>query len=300
MSNIPLRHPHHPYPPDTTGFYQCSVPLSNLGHHPLPGIWKVYYYPGMYDYIDAAKEKEAPVAAPSLFAHHALPARNFTLRPIHKQSSDWVVALLFVGLIFFAWIQTLYSKRLAQIIKAALQPYFLNQLEREGDLVTERINYGLSVIYAISASLLIVLSARVLGIPYFYKSFAFSVVALMVALLLFRLFKAVLIHLSGFVFEMQGVARNFRIIELLFSNIAGLLLMPLVVLLYFWQMPAIIYISGIIVLILFVVRLVRLFLSGMANGSYNLFYLFLYLCTLEILPVLLLIKAMQFYLKNAA
>jgi len=196
------------------------------------------------------------------------------------------VACLFI----LAWIQTSYAKRLGQIFKAVAQAHNVNQLEREGNLFKERISLGLGFIfYTISSIFVFLIVRRFAGIPDGFHDLTFTAI-IMGGILVYQLIKSSLVILSGIIFDTREAARQYQLNILIFNDIIGITLFPLAIIVFYWDNLLLMTTGIILVLLLLLYRLYRGILTGLTNKSYNLFYLFLYLCTLEILPLILLYK----------
>ncbi|MFN7014237.1 MAG: DUF4271 domain-containing protein, partial [Bacteroidia bacterium] len=99
--------------------------------------------------------------------------------------------------------------------------------------------------------------------------------------------------IAGFILEKGKVVSEYLLSTLLLFNITGTLLFPISIgLEYSHKIPSYIIINtGIIFLIFaFLFKLYKGLNIASSNNSLHLFYLFLYICTLEILPVAIAVK----------
>ena len=112
-------------------------------------------------------------------------------------------------------------------------------------------------------------------------------------------FKFLFIQFVGVVFNIYPVARQYAFNVYLLNNILGLLLIPLVAIAYYSGGPAdtwAIYAGIALFIVFFVLRFLKSLSIEDVIAPVNLMYLFLYLCTLEILPLLVAIKVVTTYL----
>lgn len=75
----------------------------------------------------------------------------------------------------------------------------------------------------------------------------------------------------------------------LFNNVAGLILLPIVTLTYYSHLfdPAVyMWIAGAVLALTFLLRVIKSLIMGANEARVPVFYIFLYICTLEISPVL--------------
>jgi len=295
MNNPSLRYQYNPMLADTVGFFDYCIPLTDENQPLANDSLSKFSCFGIYDYKTPLPANQEHVLTHSVFANHHLIASPSGPKAIEKQPTDWITMLLLVCLVIFAWIQSNYTKRFRQIFHAAVQPYYVNQLEREGNLFGERITLGLSFIYYSTISIFVYeLFIEFSTIPFALNIYSFTAF-IFVSLLLFRLIKSGIVIILGIVFNTKDSAHLYQLNSLLFNHIHGTILFPLIIIAFFWESRIFVIISIIISSLLIIYRLYRGILTGLANKNYNLFYLFLYLCTLEILPFLILFKVIAKY-----
>jgi hypothetical protein len=293
MNDTLIRYQFDPALTDTAGFFRNCIPLTDESHPPAVDSLKEYCYFGIFHYITPRPEPKKLLRTESVFAPHHLKASNRGPKPRIEQSTDWITFILIACLLVFAWIRTTYPKRLIQIFRAAAQPHFVNQLEREGNLFRERISLGLGLVYFTSMALFIFLLFREFsGIPSGLRNIEFMAVILG-GLMTYHLLKAIAISGTGFIFRTGESSRQYQLNTLIFNLIIGIILFPVTILAFYWDATPFLILGLVVSGILMVYRLIRGVMSGLEQRNFNLFYLFLYLCTLEILPLLLLYKAAQ-------
>ena len=278
---------------DTVGFYDYCIPLTNESIPPVADSLKKYYDFSVYNFVTPPPAPKELTETISVFGKHQLLPVHSGPVAIIRQSTDWITILLLVCLLLFAWIQTASHKRFAQIFKAVMQPHSVNQLEREGNLFRERITLSLGAIYYIVGSVFIFqLFNAFYTLPREIDNLSFTALIL-AALFSYQMLKSLLIYTSGIIFKTAESSRYYQLNTLIFNQITGIVVFPFAIMALYWENTTFLIIGGIIVSLLFGYRLFRGILTGMANKNYNLLYLFLYLCTLEILPLLLLLKVIS-------
>jgi len=278
---------------DTVGFFDLCIPLTNETHLPVADSLQKYYDNSIYNYITPLPPGKQFHLTTSVFKPHNLEPKHTGPLAINQQATDWITIVFLACLFIFAWIQTSYSKRLSQIFRAVAQQHHINQLERDGNLFKERIALGLSLNYFMVASIFIFQILHEFGsIPVGFNNLVITGI-IFGAILVYQVLKSLAIRVSGVIFNSSESARQYQLIILIFNYIIGIVLLPVVIIAFYWN-SVFFLISGLaIISLLILYRLVRGFLTGLNNKSYNLFYLFLYLCTLEILPLLLIYKVIS-------
>jgi len=111
--------------------------------------------------------------------------------------------------------------------------------------------------------------------------------------LIFFLIKYVLIYFFGILFRLEALCSKYNFNHTLFFITDGLVLIPFVFLFYFLpnNLQFSMLIASIIAIsILFLFRLIRGFALVFKNTKASQFYLFVYLCTVEFLPIIIIYK----------
>jgi hypothetical protein len=214
-----------------------------------------------------------------------------TLKPTLKNESgfNWLTGILIICFIIYTVTQFLYSKRLKQIFKAAVARRYVNQLVREGGLFNERISIGLLFIFFITATTFIFQGTRyILNIQFPHPELTFC--AIFACLLLFWLLKVTMIKFLGFVFKNEAAASEHNLTGLIYFEIIGLILLPLSLPAVFQDPQLFSKIGLFVILAGLLINLSRGFMVGLYNTKFSIFYLILYLCTLEILPLVVVAK----------
>ena len=225
----------------------------------------------------------------SIFTSSQLKAVNSQPALINNTGYSWLTGILILSFIVYTVTQYNYPKRLNQIFKAALARRYVNQLVREGGLFKERITVGLLFIFFTTATTFIFQGMRyILNIDLVYPEWTFC--AIFTGLLAFWLIKVTLIKFIGFVFKNEASAYEYNLTGLIYFEILGLILLPLTLLTVYQEPQLYSKIGMAIILIGLLINLSRGFLVGLSNSKFSFFYLILYLCTLEILPLVIVVK----------
>lgn len=113
---------------------------------------------------------------------------------------------------------------------------------------------------------------------------------LFISVIVFSVFRILIIFFTGFVFNTKEYADNQLKLYLNIDNIIGVFLIPILFLLLFVQIDYVIYIGIFILLILHIFRWFQTFMLGKSIPGFSILHLFMYLCTLEIIPLIILMK----------
>lgn len=184
-----------------------------------------------------------------------------------------------------ALLKGLYWKHAKLLFMGVFAQRYANQFLREENAFTERVNAITFFLMSINFTLIILKIT---------KSFELLSVGLaLVYVSGFFFFKMGLIRLLGFILKTKDLSKLAVFFSMLFDRTLGFILFPLVVLLYFFsfEVSTIALVTSLaLFLILILMKLFWLWKIGTNSFGLPQFYIFLYLCTLEIFPLLILGK----------
>lgn len=233
------------------------------------------------------------VVAP-LFEGHQLRPVNSSPIPVYRRTPDWFTITLIFVIFSFSWIRVFYSKIFKQLISAFYSNSISNQVVRDENILVQRASVLMSFIFYLTASLFIYQISVFYNwdYPFLGDNFLrFLVLSLIVSFA--YSFKMVLLKALGEVFELDRPVASYIFNIFLINNMLGLILLPVVVTIAFvvtYATPLVIYTGVVLVIIAFIYRLVRAFTIWMTLPGVSIFYLILYFCTLEIAPLLIIVK----------
>lgn len=233
----------------------------------------------------------------SFFTSRELKTQSIRPIPFNRYPPDWIPGILLFCFILLAWVQVYYRRRLKQIFMAPWSKRFLSQLTRDGDLFSERIALAMGIIYFLTASLLLYeMYLQVVGKDdvVLLRGFPLYVVITLLTLC-FWILKLGLIRFLSFIFRTRQTTREYILNILIFNILTGIFLLPLLVLAVYLNSVIFLWICIIILASFFVFRLFRGFLIGISIRKFSYVFLFVYLCSLEILPLIILTKVILRY-----
>lgn len=228
----------------------------------------------------------------SLFTAHQLKASSFDSKDREMTNPGWIAPLILFCLILLAIAQYGWHKRVYQIFKAFFVGRLFVQLAREGSLFNERVTLFLFSSYIISFTLFIFQIVN-----FYYGAASGSVtdgailfIQLLTGVALFYILKIALFRFSGYVFKSGKEASDYVLTIFVFGQIAGILILPFLVLLTYSQSEFAVIAGLILFSMLYVYRIFRGVVTVTTVSKISVYYIFLYLCTLEILPLLIMAK----------
>jgi Domain of unknown function (DUF4271) len=197
----------------------------------------------------------------------------------------WVTLLLFFCLLLFAWVRISNPKKIPSLVLG----FFRGGFTEEKTITPDSI--ALFFIFICSASLLIVQALQLHSIK---ARFGIGEQFLLVSaiLLVYYLLKTIALFLCGTIFQVERDAGDY-ISEIYSSaHLAAIGFFPAIVILIFVNnINDPLFEKGILTLLMlfFAYRTIKMFIL-MVNRGLSILYLFLYLCTLEIIPVIILFE----------
>ena len=227
----------------------------------------------------------------SVFQSHSLKTNEKEPLENHSQNIDWISIHFIIILGFLAWSRINYHKRLNQIFKSFFAPRYLNQLAREGNIFRERIAIPLLVVYLVSVSMLLYLLIRDFSDFHLegYANFKLFSIILFIVLVLWFI-KNIIVHFIGITFKNGLLTSDFMLTNFVFNLMTGLLLFPVIAISVYTSSKEVLIFALLLWLLIFVYKITREFFTGLSLIKFSLFNRFLYICTLEILPILIFIK----------
>lgn len=211
-----------------------------------------------------------------------------TVRPI------WVVVVVFILFFAIAIVRLLFPLDFDVIVSAYFNERLLQQVSKEDNMMTSWPYVTLYFIFSLALGLFItVINASFLN--YDILNFeSYMRTSLIVAVLFIA--KILMIRFLSFVFDLKKMAREYiAVLYLVYFN-SMLILMPFLLLVLFIPVTyfkLILILFSVVASILFIYRLLRTFVGLFGNLRFSVFYLILYLCVLEVAPILILVKTLS-------
>lgn len=226
----------------------------------------------------------------SLFSTHQIKQQNTKLIDLPLNYSSWSSAVLLFCLVVFASVKYNNTRKLQQVFKAFAVPRFFSQLARESNSFTEQTTLILFSIYVVLLSFLITqLYIVTSGVSVGFEGFMVFVKVL-TGVALFYLLKIALVSFTGNVFKSGKEASDYILSIYIFGQTMAMVFLPFAVIVAYNFSFTVVWIFLAIFCISYLYRLMRGLVFISASLKVPMYYLFIYLCTLEILPLVILFK----------
>lgn len=220
-----------------------------------------------------------------------------TLRSGHvRQTRDqWVIAMIIGLLLYTAILNIVMNKDIKNVFLSFYSKRAMIQASKDDVQINFWAFVGLFLLFGMTFGLFLYQLAGYKSIYYSISGFRLFGTLVLIILLLFA-GKFLVLKFLGFVFDIQKLVTEYvSVLYLTYFNIAFVFL-PVTVcfsLLAAQFIPVLLIIAVILVLAIFTWLYLRSSVSIISNFRFHKFYLIIYLCALEICPILILVKALN-------
>lgn len=204
----------------------------------------------------------------------------------------WIHAVMFVSFTMLVLLRVFDFRRLVLLVQGFARASSVAQTYREESALTSRVSIFLLLNFLLMGALFIWQTCGVIFLNYPDPSL---VLWIALALLVVYIIKIVGVRMLGFIFEMREAAQEYIYNIVLFNKTVGLILFPVTLCLAYARQlpPAWLVVIGLSVWgLVLLYRFVRLSWIGLSVRGVSFLYIILYLCTLEILPLIVIIKVL--------
>ena len=225
------------------------------------------------------------------------PGIKIVPREIFRSQTGHEMVLIALGLsiLIFAYIRISRRSFFKNLQQAIFSRPIFRQLLRDGALfgAGSRSLVSMANLITFTALSFSLLHYYQLEIPWLTNGRFMMFAKLGLLILAFFWLKTLIIRLTAFIFKTGTLAREYRANTFFFNTIAAVVLIPLLFFSVLDKGANLLLIAFSAVFLLFIFRIIRALLISLDVQKYSLYQIFLYLCALEILPILVIIKAIM-------
>ncbi len=248
------------------------------------------------------RDDEYPVVSSESFygsSHKLHHGGEINPRPITETAHNtWMLLVFLLCLGCLAVAKYFFPGRFIRLLQSVFGLRFFLQIDKEGIIRNEAASYLLKVNFLLVASLLLVQT-----LTYFSATTPWGKVdpvllygGILLFLALFYVLKHfVLVYLS-WLFETPRSNRSYLNNIFVFNHFAGILLLPLVFYEAFSPYDGALQLAWAILVLLNLYKVIRGAYLLRSLADFSVYYLFLYLCAVELAPLLILGKAVTIYM----
>ena len=215
-----------------------------------------------------------------------------------QYSTSWIPGLVILSLMLLAWIKLFYLQFLTPVLISAFSYKEAMKLYKNKNAPSQYAFIILHLIFAVNSGLFLLFVVGYFDLsPTDVRPVLFFLGISTFIVILFA-FKSAALRLAGFLFDRKKLFAEFNHNISLYNKIFGLLLMPLIVgLLYADDTvhDVLIYSGLALGAVFYLLQLVR-GLEIIVRKEFSVFYLILYLCAFEIIPIFTIYKLLETFL----
>lgn len=218
-----------------------------------------------------------------------------TMQAVQKVDRPlWIIGILILLFLGIGLVRLFFYSNFQNIIYGFFNDRVLAQISKEDNVMTSWPYIFLYIIFSFSLGLFILLYRSAYSPMSEVTVTNFIQISLLVGILFVA--KILMVRIIAVVFEVERLVREYvAVLYLVYFN-SMLILMPLLLFVTFFPtsyFKIILILFLIVVSILFLYRFLRTAYSVVGNLRFSIFYLILYLCSLEIAPILILVKTLN-------
>jgi hypothetical protein len=243
--------------------------------------------------VEVIANQKSKKYVPSIFKHHELKCIDQDVIFRKHPHNDWSLPFFLIGFLLLAIANVYYIKRFSLYVKAFFFNRFVSQLMREDNSQTQRLSILLTFIYLFSVSLFIIKMNDLYDFANIEMNHSWQFLSMVFLVFCFFIGKITLNYLVGFIFKTDKEVSEYTFNLILLNQLLGIGMFFLSFMLFYINdhlTQILLYIGLALLAITYLYRIGRGFFSVRTNKHISAVYLFLYFCTLEILPVVFITK----------
>jgi len=231
------------------------------------------------------------IAAPVTVTEQPGKPYGFVGKPVKIAEQDWTFFLILLGWTIFATLKFGFSKYIVQVFQSAFNYSVATRLYREQGYNNNFGPFSLNLIFYLFMPFPIYLIAKDNGVSLMgFSGVEFYLIVFIIANAYF-LFKILLYKVLGSVFSQREKTGELIFNMMLYHNVLGMILLPIATIHLLVPVTGIVSLFVVpgLITIFYLMSITRSIYFAIREGI-SIFYLILYLCALEILPILLVAK----------
>jgi hypothetical protein len=223
----------------------------------------------------------------------ALLFQNITSSKYYYQPS-WVLIAIVLLIMILGYLYSAFNSRVNTFVKAVFISRFSAQASREERSLSHPVSLLLSLnfIFILSLFILKLISSGVI----FKNQIDFSFLSFIIlSITIFAIYtvKILFLRIFDFIVDRREKVSEYIFTVFLITQFLGILLLPIVIFIVYGPPKYIVaftYVGFALIALAFITRVVKGISTVLIKKETTMFYIILYLCTLEILPILIGLK----------
>ncbi len=229
---------------------------------------------------------------PSVFVGHSLKTIHQTPMLKINEPTYWQGIMLFLIFSIYVLIRVSEPRKILKVFTSVFSIQESKQLFREEFKLTKRLSVLLGIGFILVMAFLIQFTNQYFGLILHDYSHLQQYVFFVLVVSLVYVVKFFANYILAYISSNNELSREYMFNVFVFAQTIGIVIFPLIICLQFTKYPdeLFLYPSLIICAGFYGLRIFRGVIISTTEQSIGILYIFLYLCALEILPMLVLIK----------
>ncbi len=247
----------------------------------------VSYYSGII--VNKVADQEAPGYFKK-FSHNLVPDNYISEENLGYP--DWILPVFIVVFMILAWVRVYHIKRVKLLVNAFSSRLYIVHLLRESDSLMVGLSFALNFVFFIVAALFVYLLSIYYNIYIPFKDVVNPIFIFSGAIVLLYAGKSFVLWSLGVIFNEREKFYEYNFHVFLFNKILGIILLPVVIAISYSKIGAqyLIYTGIFLIIVIYLFRIYRGVSICIRDTNLTQYYIFLYLCTLEILPMVIITR----------
>ena len=209
-------------------------------------------------------------------------------------SQDWIAYILLGLLLGIALLWYFIPERVATIFYFPSTASASNRKESIYNSPGFLTSFLFFINYVVTLSLFIYLIInRFIPGHQYSNSTGFIILLISGIIILLFIYQIVLIRLTGYIFQTNFISKQQQMLNVNINSSIGLILLPILFFYLFTGAVWLIFVGFFVFLVIYLFNWYQTYFIGKFIPGFSVFHLFMYLCTLEIVPLLALIKLIK-------
>jgi hypothetical protein len=210
---------------------------------------------------------------------------------------NWVMVIIILSVMITGYLYSAFYSRFNTFLKAVFISRFSVQASREERSLSHPVSLLLSLNFLLTASLFIL--QLVTSDTFFHSEIEFSLASFLLIIITVSLIyfvKIIFLKIFAFILDKQEILAEYNFIIFLVNQFLGVVLIPVIIFIAYGPrsyLSGFVFLGAVLFVITFFLRVGKGLSAVLERGEASLFYLILYLCTLEFLPLLIGIKLFE-------
>ena len=230
-----------------------------------------------------------------------IPAKNQDNYQSRKKISslwnDWVLGIIIFSFILLVWIKLFYNKVLSATVNSIFNYQTSHNLFLDKSTLTHRAFLIMDFVFYVNAGLFIYLSAKHFNLTFVHPEGIKAFLLFSGFVFAIYLLRYIASKIVGYISQTQKIFAEYLHNIFIHTRVTGLLLLPFIIAIPYTDYritPVAIFAGAVIIILGYFFRIIR-GIKIFTLRKISLLYLFLYLCSLEFMPVLVFFKYLRIF-----